>query len=233
MDSDPNARERSQHGHRPGEAVTLSYIDKVHTSLTKQWDGMSRSLTAQAVASLLTLAVCLGAVTPQEDFSIFGLGLTASITTVLAGSTFLIATFHTMSLGALTRAGETKLALTRLYMNLGYRDETLKPESLEDPLGATTPLYTLLDLWLAEKKHPHSWLAKIFLSVVGSTIFRVGAFWLPIAAELAALIKVASLMGWCENLLWVGLIIPIFVSVACNRWTVEAARPNLDPDDGE
>jgi hypothetical protein len=43
MDLDPNARDESQHRQEPGEAVALNYIDKVHTSLTKQWDAMARS----------------------------------------------------------------------------------------------------------------------------------------------------------------------------------------------
>jgi hypothetical protein len=229
MNLDPNAREGPRPGHGAGEAVALSYIDKVHASLTKQWDGMSRSLTAQAIVSLVTVAVSVGAVAPREDFSIFGVGLTASITTVLIGSAFLIATFHVMTLGSLTRAGETKMALTRLYMDLGYRDEVLKPESLEDPLGAATPAYTLITLWLAEKNQPQSWLARVFVAAVGRTIFNGLMFWLPVVAELVALLKVASLMGWWENWLWVVLIVPIVVSVICDIWTVEAARQH-NPD---
>ena len=222
MNSDPKA----------GEAVALSYIEKVHASLTRQRDGMSRSLTAQAVVSLITVAVCFGAVTPKEDFSIFGVGLTASIIPLLIGSAFLIATFHVMTLGSLTRAGETKMALTRLYMELGYRDEVLKPQSLEDPLGAPTPAYTLISLWLTEEKNkPQSRLSRVFVAAVGSIIFRGLMFFLPVAAELIVLWKVASLMGWWENWWWIVLLIPLVVSVACVRWTKEAALHRV-PDVG-
>ena len=43
MDSNPNTNDESQDEQQPGETVALNYIDKVHASLTKQWDGMSRS----------------------------------------------------------------------------------------------------------------------------------------------------------------------------------------------
>jgi hypothetical protein len=231
MNLDPNAYQGPRPRQGAEETVALSYIDKVHASLTSQWVGMSRSLTAHAIISLLTVAVCVGAVAPQEDFSLFGVGLTASITTVLIGSAFLIATFPVMTLGSLTRAGETKMTLTRLYWDLGYRDEALKPESLEDPLGATTPAYTLISLWLAEENRPQSRFARVFLAIVGRTIFNGLMFWLPVVAELAALLKVASLMGWWENWLWLVLIVPIVVSVACDLWTVEAARHH-NPDVG-
>jgi hypothetical protein len=223
MDLDRNSHDEWQHEQQPGETVALNYIDKVHASLTKQWDAMSRSLTAQIVSSLITLAVCIGAVTPRENLSLLGVGLIASITTILIGTSFLIASFQAMALGALTRAGETKMALTRLYMKAGYQDETMDPASLEDPFGAATPLYTLCDLWLTNRQ-PKSLLGLIYVHIVGRTVFLGLTFLLPIVAEFAALLKAASLLGWRENLLWAILVIPIVVSVAGYIWTIAAVR---------
>jgi hypothetical protein len=216
MGLDPNARDKSQHEQQPGEAVALNYIDKVHASLTKQWDAMSRSLTVQTVISLITVAICIGAVTPKEKFSLFGLGLTASIKAVLIGSTFLIATFHVMTFGSYNRAVETGFTLTDLYDKAGYRDETMD-DSVADPFGAAAPIYTLLFM-SAREIEDSDWFTNVFTISLTIAIWGGLAYVLPVAAELAALVKVASLMGWGENLLWVVLLIPIVVSVACDIW---------------
>jgi hypothetical protein len=195
MDSDPDARDESQHKQQPGETVALNYIDKVHASLTRQWDAMSRALTGQIIISLITVAVCIGAVTPQEKFSLLGLGLTASINTVLTGSTFLIAAFHVMTLGSLLRAMRTADTLRRLYENAGYQDESMGT-SIEDPFGGAAPIYTLLILWASDPTWSESRLRTAYMASLLITIYGGLALVLPVAAELAALVKVASLMGW-------------------------------------
>ena len=218
MDSDPNARDESKHEQLPGEAAALNYIDKVHASLTKQWESTSRALTAQTVVSLLTVAVCIGAVTPRENFSLLGLGLSASINTVLIGSAFLIVTFHAMALGSFMRAAGTSKTLRNLYRDIGFEEAWRSAASQEDPLGPPVPLYTLLLPWL-NAGETQGRFSVIYASVIGGTIGIGLAIVLPVAAELAALMKVASLMGWTKSLLWVVLVIPIVTSITSIIWT--------------
>jgi hypothetical protein len=236
MDSDPKAGHQSQDEQQPEEAVALNYLDKVHTSVTRQWDAMTRAITVQTVISLIALAICIGAVTPRERFSFFGLGLTASITTVLVGSAFLIATFQAMSLGSMVRAGKTANILIQTYESLGYEDATMARATEEDPFGATAPIYTLLNNWLSSE--PRGLITRTYVDVIGFGIGFGLLFALPIVAELAALVKVASLMGWTENLLWAVLVMPIVVSVACVIWSVEMAgdlqrQNDTSPTSGE
>jgi hypothetical protein len=227
MDSDPNAHDKSQDEQHPREAVALNYIDKVHASATKQWDAMSRAFTLQTIISLITVAVCIGAVTPREEFSLLGLGLSASINTVLIGSAFLIATFHVMTLAAFIRGARTAMALLRLYQDLGYEDATMFGAGTEeDPLGPTAPLYTLVNYWIVEKEH-QGLLASIYVNVIGFVISAGLLVVLPVAAELAALLKTASLMGWGTNqlwivLIWIVLVIPVAVSVAAIAWAIQS-----------
>jgi hypothetical protein len=213
MDSDLNTREESQRRQQPEETIALNYIDKVYASLVNQWGAVARSFTVQTLVSLLTLSVCIGAVTPQEKFSLLGLGVNASITTVLIGCAFLIATFHAMALSAITRARDVRFVLIDLYENIKYRPQSMEVGSSGDPLGPTSPLYSLVYMSIADQG-PQSWFSRAYVNVVGFTIVIGVVFVLPIVAELAACIKVASLESWEVSLLWAVFAIPIIVSGA-------------------
>jgi hypothetical protein len=142
MDSDPIAHDESQDEQQLAETVALNYIDKVHASLTKQWDAMSRSLTAQTIVSVVTITICIEAVRPQEGVSLFGLGFNASISPLLVGSAFIIAAFHVVALSATVRAAKTSRTLRRLYKDIGSQEAAESGDTEENPFGAAVPLRT-------------------------------------------------------------------------------------------
>jgi hypothetical protein len=217
MNPEENANTEPGTKQVPDLTVKLNYIDKVHWFLTQQWTAVARAITVQLVLSLITVAICLGALTPTKNFSLFGLGLKASSTTVLVANTILIAALHVMIIAGVARAGTTGQELRRLYRELHYDDETLQPSAWIHPFDQPGPWGAIVTHGLYPREGRH-WLAKLYEIGATFVVFVGLLVVLPLVAEVATLIKIASLMKWGENLLWVTLALPAMVSIMAIAW---------------
>src|SRR5215217_2869674 len=212
--------------------VHLNLIDKMYTTLTKQWDSFSRVVILQVLISLIALSICGGVITPKENFSLLGIDLTISLPALLAASSVLITAFVVMSYALLARIAALKEGILASYEEVGlYQDEGYMNRTFTMPSSASprSPfeqpgvLFALLRLGFGRYFAAAHWgvetsqFARIFETA--ATVFVLTFYMiLPIAAEMAVLLKVPLLMEWRENLGWILLVLPIVVSIATVIW---------------
>lgn len=195
--------------------IVLSHIDKTYNTLQKLWESMSRALLTQNLLSLLIIILSSGIISVDEQVDVSGLKFKVALWLILGGGALFISilfmTFFTLDY----HAAELSSEIIRLYKLIGYNSEsfhqTLK-NAFETPNFITSFLGTH-SVDYSNKNYSKKRTA--FLSIDDATTgigTLIVSLILPIAAEVAAGIKVASSFEW-KWWSWLPFVLIIIFSV--------------------
>jgi hypothetical protein len=197
----------------PDKEVTLNYIDKVHFMFDKTGSYCTRMALTLVIASSLMLTISVGWVSAQEDFSLGGLGLKISFVALLASGIVLIASMYLALYTAFIRYDALDAELLRLYRTQGH--EITRSDGTIDLVGFYPS--TLLIMLMApggSETARHKW-ARNFETFIAIVVVFGLFFLLPIVAEVAMVVKLASVAGWNHPLVWLPFsVFPAFVALA-------------------
>jgi hypothetical protein len=207
----------SQNG--PDKDVTLNYIDKMFGALINLWGVKNRVGVIAIVLSSLLLVISVGWVSTKPDFSLGGLGLKMTFSAVLAGSmvfvTALVAYYYFLHV----RSEEMAKEIIDLYGTLNYSTENMRDLVL-GPFESMDPLITFITP-LSSKSQPTKRFIRFFNGAVGIFVLLVLHLALPIVAESAAILRLASIVGWERFWIWMPfvLLVVITITVSIAIWS--------------
>lgn len=197
----------------PDQAVVLNYIDKVYASLGRAWILENRLTLVTLILSLLLLIISAGVVSPQERFSFGGLELAASLAGFLAGGIVIVTSLVIFFYSLAVRTVALQNEIRRLYATINYRRErNAMVDALTSPFQGENAIAMLLGPLLSERIRPKNKMIEHYDRIVALSILFL-IILLPMAAEAAALLKLAAIVGWERYWLWLPLILFILATI--------------------
>src|SRR5687767_5555230 len=104
----------------PPRDATLSYIDKVYTTMSRSWDTANRMLSLQVIVCVVILALSLGAVNADDAADVAGLKLRIPLWVLLTIGSVISSLLTASMWYQEEHAAKLHKELERLYKSLGY-----------------------------------------------------------------------------------------------------------------
>src|SRR5215217_5560485 len=186
------------------EETKRNYIDKVSQAVTSTSHSLSRAMLLQYILSALLLAVCIGVVSVDKEYSVLGTSLGVSRTGSLWLGGGILAVLMVAAVSLVVRENIFLDELKRLYEDLNYQvpwDEGKHPFAANDAYGALLAKYT--------GDTPQGALAAIYDTLA---VWLLIGSWtlLPLSAQTAVLITLIWTAGFW---VWAPAILFMIVTI--------------------
>lgn len=198
--------------------VVLHHIDKLYLTQNVVWQSMNRIVLAVIAISLLLIALSTGFISLEEAIDVGGIRLKVSLAVLLSGGACSIAAFLTAFLSQWNHADQYGAEIKRLYGTLNYKtplDSKPDVDAFEVP-----SFYQSLNADMIRSQTSSNTFVQWSSLLVAAFTLAVLVV-VPIGAQVAAGLRVASLFGWrwwivALFMLLVGLTISLVIATASN-----------------
>ena len=191
--------------------VTLNYIDKLYDALGKNLATTNRAYLVLVIVSLVLMILAAGFVSTGDTFSLLGFELQVSPLVFLASGIVILSVLIAI-MGCLSlRDTHLREEIARLYGTIGFYEAQGNLDSgLNSPLqGGYLPETLVAPLETARRKN---WFVEgnDFLVATVGILFFVAV---PIVAQITALVRIATQVGWQQFRIWGPLAIIVGITV--------------------
>ena len=207
---------------RPDKELTLSYVGHVAAASRIAQGRANRALGGQAALSIVVIGLCAGLVSAAENVTISGLEFRLSSWVLLVAGAALILAFQAAYVTQALYSLRMEVMALELYRRLG-----LDAVDLDD--ASRSPFASFTGRLVAGTTDPGrpARLRVLFDWPVTLVVF-VGLVVLPVAAQAAAMCKLAATYGWAVHI-WLpfGLLLLVTGSTpnALRRGIAEETDP--------
>ena len=210
--------------------ATLHYIDQLFESMNRLGTLANRIWLIQSVLSLVVLSLSAGVASTRQEIVVGGLGLRTSLSIFLTVGALLIAALAVLFSVVERHSLEFGREIERRYASIGYRVPQMRRRTA-NPLRGTSLFSVLPATFLGaqsnlEGKRRFGYLAVLFL------LFLL-AFVLPVGAEIAAGLKVSSLLARQGlGFVWTAFVV-LAVSHVLISYRIAVYFQGLEPTGGK
>jgi hypothetical protein len=188
----------------PVRDLSVSYAEKIHTSLREHSRGINRWAIVEMLLSLSLILLAIGIVSADQAVSILGIKLTVPSWLLLTSGGAVVGMLLVYILKMTQYETLMQGHLDRLYGNLGFRDSSLREEL---PYGLQYP--SVVNVFSTRRRNQHK--LSTFASIFQNLLLGLLLYLMPVAAQVTAAVTSFKLL---DGKWWIVIVNMLLIGIS-------------------